>query len=261
LELLRAHTLAGNELPAVWVPPPQTRDDREIVRARLDIAEKIISLKNQVKTLLKRSGLPKPAGLGKNWTNKYRAWLKELLDEESPLGPGGRAGLGTLLCQLGFLEGEIKKLEREVEALAGKERYCRAVAAMRMEKGVGLLVAMVFLTEMGDLSRFSNRRQVGSYLGLVPSSSESGDSSDRKGHITHHGNSRVRSVLCQAVWARVRSDGAEKNVYKRIARRNPKHKKIAVVAVMRRLAVRLWRIGLDAGRRRGVFDIKKPAVA
>ncbi|MEW6360416.1 MAG: transposase [Planctomycetota bacterium] len=50
-------------------------------------------------------------------------------------------------------------------------------------------------TEMGDLSRFENRRQVGSYLGLVPSSAESGEDSDRKGHITHQGSRRGRGVL------------------------------------------------------------------
>ena len=40
LELLRGHVLAGNDLPDVWVPDPETRDDREIVRARLDAREK-----------------------------------------------------------------------------------------------------------------------------------------------------------------------------------------------------------------------------
>jgi transposase len=48
LELLRGHVLAGNELPTVWIPDAQTRDDREIVRARLDLAEKITATKTQI---------------------------------------------------------------------------------------------------------------------------------------------------------------------------------------------------------------------
>jgi transposase len=100
LELLRGHVLAGNELPTVWVPDPQTRDDREVVRARLDATEKLTRLKAQAKSLLKRNGLKKPSGLGKGWTGKYRAWLRELLGEDSALSPGGRVGLGTLLRQL-----------------------------------------------------------------------------------------------------------------------------------------------------------------
>lgn len=261
LELLRAHVLAGNELPSVWVPDPQTRDDREIVRVRLDAAAKVTAVKNQVKALLKRGGLRKPSGLGKSWTRGYRAWLRGLLKEGSALAPGGRVGLASLLRQLEFLEKEVALLDGEVEKLESRKRYAGPSFAMRKLKGVGVLTAMVFLTEMGDLSRFGNRRQVGSYLGLVPSVSESGESGERKGHITHQGNSRVRAVLCQAVWSRVRSDPREEAVYNRIVRRNPNHKKIAVVAAMRRLAIRMWRMGLGAQRRRGVLWDRHASVA
>jgi transposase len=41
LNLVRAFVLAGNPLPAVWVPDAQTRDDRELVRTRLDVSNKI----------------------------------------------------------------------------------------------------------------------------------------------------------------------------------------------------------------------------
>jgi len=54
---------------------------------------------------------------------------------------------------------------------------------------------------------------------------------------------RVRKVLCQATWARVRHDPEEKAAYERIKAKNPKKKKIAVVASMRRLAVRMWHRG------------------
>lgn len=253
LALLRAHVLAGNELPAVWVPDPQTRDDREVVRARLDAAQKLTGVKSQIKTLLKRNGVSKPSVLGKGWTKGYRAWLRGLLGGGSPLRRGARVGLGSLLRQLEFIEEEIALLDREVAALGETPRYLRAARMMNCLKGVGVLTAMVFLTEMGDMTRFSNRRQVGSYLGLAPSIHESGESGDRKGHITHHGNARVRKVLCQATWSRVRTDSNEKTVYERIAAKNPKHKKIAVVAAMRRLAIRLWHIGLRSQGREGPF--------
>jgi len=243
LEIVRGHILAGNELPAVWVPDMKTREDREVVRARLDLSDKGITLKAQIKMLLKRNGLRKPSGMGKKWTKGYRAWLKSLTGSER-VSNGARVGLKTLLRQLEFMESEIEILQKEVENLSQTERYFEYVQAMCEEKGVGILTAMVFLTEMGDLNRFTNRRQVGAYLGLIPSSDESGESADRKGHITHQGPHRVRKALCQAVWSRVRTDEEERIVYQRIAKKNPKHKKIAVVASMRRLAIRLWHIGV-----------------
>ena len=37
VEKLRGHVLAGNRLPTVWVPDQQTRDDRELIRTRLEL--------------------------------------------------------------------------------------------------------------------------------------------------------------------------------------------------------------------------------
>jgi transposase len=246
LELLRGHYLAGNDLPAVWVPDLQTRDDREVLRARLDAQEKSSEIKTQIVTLLKRNGLRKTEDLGGNWTKKYRLWLIKLRDCRAPLMEGARLHLGSLLRQLEAVEKEVATLTGQVETLAEAPRHAPRVTKLRALKAVGPLTAMVFLTEMGDLTRFKNRRQVGAYLGLVPSSFETGETNDRKGHITHQGPARVRFVLNQAVWNIIRFDPDERIVYDRIVAKNPKHKKIAVVAVMRRLAVRLWHAGQNA---------------
>ena len=48
-------------------------------------------------------------------------------------------------------------------------------------------MGMVFLTEMGDLNRFANRRQFGAYLGLAPATFKSGERSGRRGRITRQG--------------------------------------------------------------------------
>lgn len=245
LELLRAHVLAGNELPTVWVPDAATRDDRELVRLRLDMAEKITMVKSQIQSLLKRNHIRREESLGKGWTRLFRSWLKCSLCEatDSPLGTNARLTLLSLLRQLNSLEEEERKLDEGVNALDGTARYAAAVEEMTSLCGVGVLTALVFLTELGDLRRFANRRQLAAYLGLAPRSFESGQASDRKGHITRQGSSRVRKLLCQATWARVRHDPEEQQAYGRIVAKNPKHKKIAVVASMRRLAVRLWHRG------------------
>jgi transposase len=247
LEILRGHYLAGNVLPDVWIPDKQTRDDREVVRARLDVQDKCSAVKSQVRTLLKRNGIAKPEDAGEGWTIRYRGWLKALAVCDVPLSYGARCNLASLMRQMESLEKEVQQLDKEIQFLALQPRYAEKVAKVTTTKGVGVLIAMVFLTEMGDPARFANRRQIGAFLGLVPSSNESGESADRKGHITHQGPARVRYVLTQAVWNRVRFDAQEKAVYERIAAKNPKHKKIAVVAAMRRLAIKLWHLSKAAG--------------
>jgi transposase len=250
LDLVRAHVLAGNELPDVWVPDMGTRDAREMVRTRIDAATKVTRLKTQIQCLLKRNRLERPQAVGRGWTAAFRRWLAHLATGGSDAAGDGavgvRAALGSLLRQLEFYEQETKRLDLELVGLAHSPRYAKAVAALVGLPGVGVLTALVFLTELGDPTRFANRRVLSSYLGLAPACFESGECNDRKGHITSQGPSRVRRALCQAAWASMRSDaGPDAEAYARIVARNPKHKKIAVVALMRRLAVKMWHRACD----------------
>jgi transposase len=258
LEQLRGYLLAGNELANVWIPDPQLRDDRELVRMRLDLADKLTKCRTQVRTLLKRNKVQKPQKVGKAWTLSDRRWLKGLSQPQSQLLAGAGVALASLLRQIAALEEEVQALDQAVEGLAGTERY-RAAAAVLVEQltGVATLTAMVFLTELGDLRRFKNRKRVGAFMGVVPSSNESGEGAkDRKGHITRQGSARLRKVLCQGAWARVAFDRKESKVHARIVQNNPKKKKIATVACMRRLGVRMWHLALEAQLQAGVYESK-----
>ena len=248
LELLRAYILAGNALPTVWVPDPQTRDDRELIRTRLDVSDRRTVTKNQIQSLLKRNQLHRPVGLDRSWTNDHRCWLESMAcGRIGGLRAGGRAALSSLLRQLDAFETEIEVLNDQVAALSRTRRYVKTIRVLTQIKGVATLSAMVFLTELGDVRRFANRRQLAAYLGLVPTSNESGDRDDCKGHITRQGPSRIRKVLCQSTWCLIRTDSKFKAAYVSIVRRNPKHRKIAVVAIMRRLAIIMWRRACEGG--------------
>jgi transposase len=239
LEKLRASILAGNRLPTVWIPDFQVRDDRELIRLRIDLTEKRTQIQAQIQMLLKRYGLEKPSGVGAGWTVGYRRWLKDRIGG-GPLGPGARQTLKSLLGQLQFHEEEIERMEEPIRQLASEPRHKPIVEALTQEKGVALLTAMTFATEVGRASRFRRGRQMGKFTGLTPTSHESGQQSDHKGHISRQGPPRLRKILCQASWVHVRHDKEARELYQKLVMRNPKKKKVAIVAVMRRLAVRLW---------------------
>jgi transposase len=239
VEKLRGHVLAGNRLPTVWVPDQQTRDDRELIRTRLELVEKQTQVKSQIQMLLKRHGMEKLTGLGAGWTIRYRQWLEGLAESES-LGWGSRQALSSLLGQLKFIEAEIERMQKPLERLAAEPRHKPIVEELTQESGVGLLTALVYRTEIGHAGRFRRGRQVGKFSGLTPTSHESGQQNDRKGHISRQGPPRLRKVLCQASWVHVRHDPQARRMYQELVLRNPKKKKVALVAVMRRLAVRLW---------------------
>jgi transposase len=256
LDEVRAHVLAGRKLPRVWVPNEQTRNDRELVRQRLGMGEQRTRIKNQIRNMLKRQKNPRcrfPAWFTKtgNWSRRSLRWLRDLAVAKESSGESGevrwegldagvRTALGSLLALYDAMSEQLKVLDRAIVELSKTERYKQAFGRLKLQPGVGTLTAMTFLTELGDLNRFANRRQLGSYLGLVPTSFESGQRDDRKGHITHQGPARLRHVLCQAAWAALRCSAGWRERYDRIKGGSAKRSKIAIVAIMRQLAVSLW---------------------
>lgn len=248
LEELRAHVLAGRKLPDVWVPSPQTRSDRELVRWRLELCEQRTRLKNQIQNLLKRNQRSLPVWFSKSgdWSQRSMQWLHDQASDPSGDAEGKvldgcvRSTLGSLIRLYERMCAERKELDKAILELAGTDRYRQAFRKLKLQKGVGTLTAMVFLTELGDLDRFANRRDLSAYLGLAPSAFESGQRDDRKGHITRQGPSRVRHVLCQASWSAIRYSEHWREKYDRIRRGSSKRSKVAIVAVMRLLAITMW---------------------
>lgn len=254
LRQLRAHLFADEELHAIWVPDPALRDERELVRLRGDSSRELTRTKNRIQMLLKRYGVRRPKHVGASWTQRHRAWLQSLAGDRSPLAPRTRLTLAYQLDHLMWLEGRLGAMNKDVLELAATPRYAEPVRVAMQEQAVGVLTAMVFLAEMGDLRRFTNRADVGDFLGLAPSRDQSGECEDGFGHITHQGPARVRWILNQSVWMWVRTDPKAQAFVDRLAKAHPKYgKRIAVVALMRRRAVRLWHRCLRAQLRVGSF--------
>jgi transposase len=246
LELARGHVLAGNPLPSVWTPPQRVRDDRELVRARLETAESCTRVKLQIFSLLKRYDVALPEWFlpNRNWTKRLVKWLQQLAERmDETVSPV----LLALVARCETLRLQVVELEKHIRRLSKTDRYKVACQELRKLRGVGLITAMTYLTEMGDLMRFSNRRQVAAYLGVCPSSFESGEANDRKGHITRQGPGRVRKVLCQASWAAVRLDEAMAKRWERIKGGKQGRGKKALVGIMRHLAIVMWHVALQAG--------------
>ena len=111
--------------------------------------------------------------------------------------------------------------------------------------GVGPLTALAFVLMIGRPERFGSGKPIASYLGRVPSEESSGNRR-RLGPITKQGNSRLRFLLVEAAQVTVRSDPEWRSKFFHLALR--RGRKIAKVAMARRLAVRLywmWRQGWD----------------
>src|SRR5207247_3977314 len=129
--------------------------------------------------------------------------------------------------------------KQPVERLADEPRHKPIVDELRQECGVGLLTAMVYRTEIGYAGRFRRGRQTGKYVGLTPTSYESGEQNDRKGHISRQGPPRLRKMLCQASWSQVCHDVSAKRIYQELVTRNRQKNNSATGEEQRPVEVRI----------------------
>ena len=124
----------------------------------------------------------------------------------------------------------------QLRKLTRSDRYKESVRLLMSAPGIGMLTAIRLTLEWGDISRFGRKEEFASFLGLVPSDYSSGDQ-EHRGHITKQGNRSVRGWLSSA-WVAIRYDPVLLDKFRRVLR-NCGSKKKAIVAVARKLALRL----------------------
>ena len=92
------------------------------------------------------------------------------------------------------------RLEAHIEAVLPEWSLAPVVEALQALRGVRLVAAATLVAELGDITRFTNPRQLMAYLGLVPSEHSSGRTR-RQGGITKAGNGAARRMLIEAAWS------------------------------------------------------------
>jgi len=221
LDLLLAH-----RFPRVWVPTPQERDLRQLLKHRHKLVGMQTSVKNQLHFLAMSQGI---CWKRKLWSAGGRQALEGLR-----LGPWASRRRQELLETLDHLQPRIAELDAAVKGEAA--RRPEVVLLMR-QKGVGALTALAFVLTLGPVERFANSRKVVSYLGLNPGEDSTGGH-QRLGHISKQGNEMMRWLLVEAGNVASQCDAELRRKYLRLRFR--RGAKIAKVALARLLAVRMY---------------------
>ena len=223
-----------DDFPQIWVPSGENRDLRQLLWHRHRMVQARTRIMNQLQAVALNEGLRCKKRL---WRDAGREQL-----ESFRLAPWASRRRRDLLELLDRLTPTIAELTQAVEQEAEK---CPEAQRLRTHPGVGALTALAFVLIIGRAERFPCGKQIASYLGLVPLEESSGQRR-RLGHITKQGNSLLRFLLVEAAQVTVRSDPEWRSKYFHLATR--RGRKIAKVAMARRLAVRLywmWRKGWD----------------
>jgi transposase len=217
--------LVEDRFPAVWQPPLENEEQRQLLLHRCRMVQMRTRVKNQLDALAKNEGWLSP----RVWSAKRREQMEGLALT------GWRAERRRdLLALLEELDGRIGPLDEAVRRAAEANREARLLMT---HPGVGPMVSLAYVLVLGDWRRFPRGKQVGSYLGLIPVEESSG-SKRRLGQVSKQGNSLVRWLLVEAASTAQRYDASWHRQYVRLSM--TKHHGVAKVAIAHKLAVRLY---------------------
>jgi transposase len=224
-----ARAVECDRIPCAHVLSPHRRQLREMLLTRRALVGTRANLITTVRGIVRARG----ESLGSCSTEDFRKKV-----QRAKLTEATRGAIAPLVNLLTPLDAELARVDTELEALCAQEPV---IVPLTTAPGVGLIVAAAFVSVVDEAKRFRHAHQLESYLGLVPAEDTSGGRDNRRlGAITKCGNSYLRALLVQASWCILRGRKADplRTWGNQIAKR--RGKRIAVIAVARRLAGVLW---------------------
>jgi len=258
-----ARLLRSGDLTTVYVPSVEDEAIRDLCRARDATRITLKAAKLRLKSFLLRLGMHYVGRA--DWNEAHKRYLAKVV-------------CPTSMQQIVFQEylhavdeqvERLARLEKEILDAAPGWRLYPVVRSLQALRGVQTIVALTVVSELGDLTRFDKPRQLGAFVGLIPSEHSSGDKR-RQGGITKTGNGRARRALIEAAWAyrysakispiiEKRSEGLPSQIraigwkaqvrlckrYRRLRARG-KHANVVVTAVARELLAFMWSIAKES---------------
>ena len=217
-------------VPAIWLPTPAIRAERERARFRLHLVRHRTALKNRIHATLLAFGHP--------------------CSTSDLFGPGGRQLLGRLrlpepwagttaaaVALIDDLEAQIDSCERELRRLGADHPY---MPLLRSAPGIAWVLGYTIAAEIGDITRFASPKKLVGYTGLCPRVYQSG-SRDHRGPLAKNGPRYLRWALIEAATHAARHP-LYRDHYQATKRRlgGQRGPAVARVEVARKLAEAIW---------------------
>jgi transposase len=222
------------------------QETRALLAARKLVQSKLYDIEMNLRGILRGFGLK----VGPTTSKRFARRIEELVAGHATLEVIAKA----LLSAHAALLREFDMFEKRVRAIARQDKRVRLIMSA---PGVGVIVALTYVSAIDDPSRFSSSKRVGPHFGLTPRKYQSGET-DVTGRITKIGDAGVRTALYEAanvILTRPVKGAGLKSWAMKLARRAGMKK--AKVALARKLAVILHRMWIDGTP----FDARKAAFA
>jgi len=219
------------DLPSVHVPSHESRQRKAFCGMREVLVTARTKLINNVRGWLRTQACRVRGGASHCFADKVR----------EALGSSLPTYVERQLRVIDQLSVQIEEADQELAVAAKQDSTCRRLMTV---PGVGPVTALRFVAALDCIERFDGAHKVEAYLGLTPGESSSSDRQQRLS-ITKAGPSAIRWALVQAAWAARRAKGSHPMVAWSFEVEKRRGKRIAIVALARKIAGILYAIWRD----------------
>ncbi len=245
LRTLMAFKRGEPRVCSMVVPPGvEAEDRRRLARERRTLIKERIGHINRIKGLLATQGIADYEPMRQDCRERLKALQT---GDGRPLPPRLKAEIGRELERIELVRRQITEVEADRALLVRDDGAVTSPAGQLIRlRGIGPEFATVLWLE-GLFRRFQNRRQVAAYAGLAPSPWQSGNVSGEQG-ISKSGNPRLRTTAIELawLWLRHQPDTALSRWFQeRVRSDRGRLRRVAIVALARKLLIALWRFVTD----------------
>jgi transposase len=217
-------------VPAIWLPDPRVRKEREQARFRMHLVKHKSMLKSRIHATLMTFGRPCAV------TDLFGVAGRNMLAGLDVPDPW-RGTIDASVLLIDDLERQIAVINAQLRAGGADHPY---VPLLMSAPGIGWVLGFTIAAEIGEIDRFSSPTKLVGYTGLCPRVYQSGEK-DRRGPLTKAGPKYLRWAMLEATMHALRHPAYAER-YQRNKRRLGKQRgaKVAQVDIARRLTEAIW---------------------
>lgn len=231
--------LAKAALQPIYIPSIEMEHVRTLVRQRGRLVQDQTRCKNRIWHLLMFSGLKLNAEkTQQHWSRQFIESLRRIPCETVPL----RQALDLAIEEYLLVRKLLSSATKQIRKLSAEPSFDATQKSLQSIPGIGVVNAMIIMTELQDMKRFKTLDRLCSYVGIVPDTGSSGDIEIVKG-ITHRSNNYLRPAIVESSWVIIRKDPAMLMLYKKYCSTMIPNK--AIVKIARHLLSRIRYVWLN----------------
>jgi transposase len=230
-----AKSLRNGDLEGIYVPSQSMEELRGLVRYRKTIVKEVSRHKNRIKSYLHLNGIeisPAMNSASQHWSGKFTEWLKTIEMTTSY----GNMVLQETLDTVDHLRKKLLKINKELRDINKNSEYSSILKFIQSVPGIGLIMSITLLSELENILRFKNIDKLCSYVGLVPSTSSSGEK-EKVGSITSRSNKPLRSGIIESAWVAIRLDPSLGHSYVELCKKMKPNE--AIIRIAKKLLNRI----------------------